>query len=279
MFKMVTLSNGRSIYAGKVKKIDSSKKAIVLSGKEYDRESQSEVEKQLVIKTNVPDDVVKGDSCLVTFLPSEKDETKGTASAISFSHQGGAMFSGWVQPPNGKKSEQFVIMGTVKRRSWNDKKTLLHVSFLNLHNEEGKMMGNPSSWKNNYGNEITSYWMNVNSFPNREGGQFQNFYDATRFDKVVEDGDVVVCVARRQDNEYNGKTYTNYNMSRFFVIEKKDGSAPASSQSSQTSGSGQQSQPQNSQQPKPNQTAQPQQAQPDFMSGFDFDEDDELPFN
>lgn len=228
MFKMLTWANGRSVYAGKIKKISTDRKALVLAGTEYDRNTKTQVEKEILAKAIIPDDVAKGDCCMLNFLPSEKDDTKGKASTMGFSFQGGKILSGTIEIKSGKnagkKAEQAVIMASVRKKKWNEKKTVLNISFINLRDEEGNLVGNPSSWVNQYSGEtLTSYWFNVTSFSNKEDSAYRNFFDAVNFDRNVGEGDTVVCVVRKSENTYKEKVYINYNLSSFFVIKRKEG--------------------------------------------------------
>lgn len=240
MFRLVSGGNGRTVYLGEVANCNES--AMKITGKDWNPDSREEEEKSLQMffdksVRSVGKKLKLGDHVLVSYLPGKDEKTAGIAEEIATAGQVLALV-------NDRGNQKYVIYAKVHSKKWNEKKTLLRLNFLNLKDINGNLIGNPSSYKDSYGNARTSYWLSVNLF--KPNDAVVNHYHADRADEEIEAGDTIMIVVTVKKNIYDGKEYTNYNGAKYVVLKKnakKDASPAAQNPPAQNAASSKNSAP------------------------------------
>lgn len=217
MFKLVSGNNGRTVYTGKTTR--SNEKAVSVVGQDWDTDSKQMMQYQLdlFVGKDMLADRLKGinrnmgigQTIICAVLPDRKNPNIGVAEEIA--HKGQV-----IKITNDHNNVKYCIYGTVRCKKWNDNHTLLRLSFLNLTDMDGNLVGYESIYEDNQTGETrSSHWLNVNYFNSAKFG-----HNAAYIDKNINVGDTVILVATEKTSEYQGKTYTNYNGAKFFVVEK-----------------------------------------------------------
>ena len=212
MFKYVVGNNGRTIYGGTVVNSDAS--TISIQGSEWDKDSRANllyqwdnlaIDPEMVAKgnTNIP----VGEFVLCSILPHRSDPSKGTAEEI-------ARLDSALKITNEKGNEKLVIYGKVVTKKWSQSKKTMSIALTNIRDIDGNFLGNPSVSQNGE----TNYWLNVTAFASNPS--IQNHYDAHKCDTEIDLGDTVAMVVQKQINEYKGKTYTNYMLNKYSIVQK-----------------------------------------------------------
>lgn len=209
MFKMVAGNNGRSVYAGYVENIQG--ETFELTGTEWDPKNKVEFQRRLALKFDIdlPEThLSNGEFIIVSVLPSRKDPDRGVAEEIAKLGQA-------IEITNEKGNEKIIFLGKVHTKKWNKNHTILSVSFRGIQDVEGAHIGSPSTYRNLYGEEVTSYWINISLFP--PGGQFKTSYTADKGDRDFEKGSIAAMVIGQRERVYNGKTYQQFRMTKYML--------------------------------------------------------------
>lgn len=248
---MVTGGNGRTVYCGRVGNLSAA--GFTLSGVEYDPEIDAEVSVVLELRfdAELPENAKKikdGDMVAVTVMPSRNDMRKGTAEEII--HSGGI-----ISIRNDRGNEKVVVVAQPRRIAWNEKHTALKVSFTNLKNPEGQLVGVMGKPFTDYlGHTRTTCWLTSTYFAAKPDSQIRNRWTAERFETEVKTGDTIALVMSVKESDYNGTHYTNYNGAKFMVVQRAQETGTQGGAQAQSA----QSQTQTAEQPQA--TAQPYQA-------------------
>lgn len=212
MFKMVIGNNGRSVYAGYVENVQG--ETFELTGVEWDSKNKVELHRRLALKfdMDLPEThLINGEFIIVTVLPSRKDPDRGVAEEIARLGQA-------IEITNDKGKEKIVFLGKLHAKRWNKNHTILSLSFHGIQNVDGAHIGSPSTYRNPYGEKVTSYWINISLFPPR--GQDKSSYTADKGDRDFEKGSVAAMVIGQSERVYNGKTYQQFRMTKYMLPRK-----------------------------------------------------------
>lgn len=216
MFKMVTGGNGRTVYCGIVRSKDEMQ--FTLEGKEYDSEQKTEYARTLTLRydyelSDERKNFHMGDVLCVTVMPSRNNPDQGTAEEIAGCGE-------VIIIQNDRGNEKYIILGRPKKIGWNQAKTRLTVSFLNLKDMGNKNLGYESKYHSSSGTQLTSYWLNVSYFNKNPNSKYKSNFNAEWFERTVTTEDIVVMVVSKKMTNYNGIWYENYNGARFNVIKR-----------------------------------------------------------
>lgn len=216
MFRLMSGNNGRSVYVGEV--IGKQNGYYQVKGEEYDSKTRTKYEEVLNIRIgeDVPEqnrEFKTGELIVFTYLASRKDPCTGTAEEVIRKNE--CIFS-----TTEKGNKKAVIVGEVKQKKWNQKHSLLTLSFLNLIDSDGNPYGSISA------NNQDARWMNVTYFSSSCTSNNNSFWIAENVDERLEKGDIVVLVARLGESEYNGKIYQSNTGERFLKVGHEE-HAPA----------------------------------------------------
>ena len=216
MFRLMSGNNGRSVYVGEV--IGKQNGYYQVKGEEYDSKTRTKYEEVLNIRIgeDVPEqnrEFKTGELIVFTYLASRKDTCTGTAEEVIRKNE--CIFS-----TTEKGNKKAVIVGEVKQKKWNQKHSLLTLSFLNLIDSDGNPYGAISA------NNKDARWMNVTYFSSSCTSNNNSFWIAENVDERLEKGDIVVLVARLGESEYNGKIYQSNTGERFLKVGHEE-HAPA----------------------------------------------------
>lgn len=216
MFRLMSGNNGRSVYVGEV--IGKQNGYYQVKGEEYDSKTRTKYEEVLNIRIgeDVPEqnrEFKTGELIVFTYLASRKDPCTGTAEEVIRKNE--CIFS-----TTEKGNKKAVIVGEVKQKKWNQKHSLLTLSFLNLIDSDGNPYGAISA------NNKDARWMNVTYFSSSCTSNNNSFWIAENVDERLEKGDIVVLVARLGESEYNGKIYQSNTGERFLKVGHEE-HAPA----------------------------------------------------
>lgn len=208
MFRLMSGNNGRSVYVGEV--IGKQNGYYQVKGEEYDSKTRTKYEEVLNIRIgeDVPEqnrEFKTGELIVFTYLASRKDPCTGTAEEVIRKNE--CIFS-----TTEKGNKKAVIVGEVKQKKWNQKHSLLTLSFLNLIDSDGNPYGVISA------NNKDARWMNVTYFSSSCTSNNNSFWIAENVDERLEKGDIVVLVARLGESEYNGKIYQSNTGERFLKV-------------------------------------------------------------
>lgn len=216
MFRLMSGNNGRSVYVGEV--IGKQNGYYQVKGEEYDSKTRTKYEEVLNIRIgeDVPEqnrEFKNGELIVFTYLASRKDPCTGTAEEVIRKNE--CIFS-----TTEKGNKKAVIVGEVKQKKWNQKHSLLTLSFLNLIDSDGNPYGAISA------NNQDARWMNVTYFSSSCTSNNNSFWIAENVDERLEKGDIVVLIARLGESEYNGKIYQSNTGERFLKVGHEE-HAPA----------------------------------------------------
>ena len=216
MFRLMSGNNGRSVYVGEV--IGKQNGYYQVKGEEYDSKTRTKYEEVLNIRIgeDVPEqnrEFKTGELIVFTYLASRKDPCTGTAEEVIRKNE--CIFS-----TTEKGNKKAVIVGEVKQKKWNQKHSLLTLSFLNLIDSDGNPYGAI------FANNKDARWMNVTYFSSSCTSNNNSFWIAENVDERLEKGDIVVLVARLGESEYNGKIYQSNTGERFLKVGHEE-HAPA----------------------------------------------------
>ena len=208
MFRLMSGNNGRSVYVGEV--IGKQNGYYQVKGEEYDSKTRTKYEEVLNIRIgeDVPEqnrEFKTGELIVFTYLASRKDPCTGTAEEVIRKNE--CIFS-----TTEKGNKKAVIVGEVKQKKWNQKHSLLTLSFLNLIDSDGNPYGAISA------NNKDARWMNVTYFSSSCTSNNNSFWIAENVDERLEKGDIVVLVARLGESEYNGTIYQSNTGERFLKV-------------------------------------------------------------
>lgn len=216
MFRLMSGNNGRSVYVGEV--IGKQNGYYQVKGEEYDSKTRTKYEEVLNIRIgeDVPEqnrEFNTGEHIVFTYLASRKDPYTGTAEEVIRKNE-------CIFLTTEKGNKKAVIVGEVKQKKWNQKHSLLTLSFLNLIDSDGNPYGAISA------NNQDARWMNVTYFSSSCTSNNNSFWIAENVDERLEKGDIVVLVARLGESEYNGKIYQSNTGERFLKVGHEE-HAPA----------------------------------------------------
>ena len=218
MFKLVAGGNGRTVYIGDATNI--SEKGLSICGDEWNKTTREMEEKRIKLRIDYElqdtynslfPELKEGDKVLTTVMPARKEDGAGTAEEMAVTNQA-------IIIKNENNTEKYIIRGIIKNKRWNQKHTLLYVSFSNITDTENNLLGTKSEYTDRNGMVYENYWLNVNIFNNP---QTACFYNAEKADAEMNKGDEVVIVTSKKKNEYNGKIYTNFNCDKFFLLKRE----------------------------------------------------------
>lgn len=118
MFKMIVGGNGRSVYCGKVTRIN--EKAIEIFGTDYNKDT-GEVQRtlQLWLDRDIVEkakEVKEGDIVAVPMLPSRKNQDIGTAEEL-------AVLNDAIVMQNDRGNEKIMLIGKIRKKKTRTGKT------------------------------------------------------------------------------------------------------------------------------------------------------------
>ena len=209
MFKLITGNNGRSVYAGYVENSNASQETFELTGIEWDKDNKKEIERRLFLKKDIdlPEtELVDGDYIIVTMLPSRKDPDRGTAEEIAKQNQA-------IRLQNDKGNVKIAFIGTVAGKKWNSSGSVLSLSIRGVKDVDGVNIGSPYTYYDRFGDELTSYYINISLFKNSKS----KIYTAEKGDKDFEKGKKAVFVVAPKERMYNGKMYQNFMLTKYSI--------------------------------------------------------------
>lgn len=209
MFKMVTGGNGRTVYAGKVNRVNDL--AVEIVGTEWNSTQKVEEHKSLQlffdpeIKADKREKLHPGMTICAMVMPHRSNPNLGTAEEIALPGEAISIY-------NDRGNEKLILNGIVKNKKWNEKKNRLAVSFMDVKNMSGSVLGFERVYDNR-----SVHFMNVNFFVQKQQAEKKNYYDAPKADKLLEKGTSVIMLISKSVAQYNGKEYINLNGAKFFV--------------------------------------------------------------
>lgn len=210
MFKMVTGNNGRSVYYGRITGKNGNE--IDIEGVEWNKDTKEEVTRQVHVTVD-PDaaesaaGLKAGDAIIFSMLPSRKDPCKGVAEEICSDNSCICTF-------NENGNEKYIIIGEIKGKKWNEKHNCLHLSFKDIKDFDGNLVGYKRTFTQ-YGVDWGNSYLNVSFFNNQE----TKSQSADSIDKRLKIGDRVAMVVSVKKKIYDGKEYTNYYGGRYEIIK------------------------------------------------------------
>lgn len=205
MFKMFSTNNGRQILVGELKIVEN---IATIEGNHWNWETKENEHKK--VSMTIPGYMSKkakefqGGKAIISYMAGRTEEEDGQMEELLL--PGEAM-----EVKNDRGNRKLVGIMTVRAMNWNEKRSVLQASFLNVKNEKGQMLGNESEDRD--GNP--THWLNCAVFPAKGNEKGNN--TAERFEERVEKGDELAIAMGVK--EFNGSD--SYSLMKYEILGKE----------------------------------------------------------